>query len=592
MIFPRRQFILLAVLASGATLHGQAPVTISPANLSQIMAAQPPVELDTNITTSAVFDPPVAVPGEKVFYRVMIDAPESSIRWPETLPLPVGLQIIGGTRGQITQNLPGKFRSLTSFIFELRATNTGHFTIPAFPVEILGQAFKIPAAAFDCATQKPASIPPARQLTLEVSKTNVFLGEPFKVRVLLPARPDDSIEAVREIQFNGEGFVSDKSSMRQVVEMVVNDEKKVPAYVYEQTVTPIGPGERTLSVQGFAAGRDFNGSISIRGRVVIPGGPPSYVLLMSDPVKITVRPLPVAGSLPGFTGGMGRFTCGPPQLSTNRLRVGLPVELKVVVHGPGGLNRLNPPPPPRVNDWQIIPAQNGGIVYTLIPLTDEVKATPAIPFSCFDPASGKYINLTIPSVPVTVLGEGLPLNLAVSDENTPGTAVPQLSGLAATPGTAAASLKPLQLRGWFVLLQLLPVLLFVDLWQWARHRKYLEAHPEIVRQRQARRALRRENRRRKRAVATGDSAGFLRHAVAALRAVCAPHYPANPQALVCADVLAVLSGTERDEREGATVRQIFSAADAAFSAQPARPSDWLALEADLAAVLQKLEARL
>lgn len=586
------QWILTGAVLAGATLRAQTPVTLSPENLGQLMVTQPTVDLASPVTTSAVFDPPVATPGEKIFYRVALDATESSIRWPEKIPLPPGLELVGEVRGQITQNLPGRFRPLTSFVFELRTTNTGRFTIPAFTAEISGRPVEIPAATLDCAAEKPSSVPPARQLILEISATNVYLGEPLKLRVVLPALPGNSVETVREIQFAGDGFMNDKSTAHQAIEMVERDGKKFPAYVFEQVTTPIGTGERSLAAQGFTAGREFNGPIVITGQVVIPGGPPSYNLLMSDTVKITVRPLPIAGKLPGFTGGMGVFTCDPPQLSTNRLRVGVPVRLTVSVHGQGNLNRLVPPPPPRVNDWQIISENTNAIAYTLIPLTDEVKTTPAIPFSCFDPASGKYLDLTIPPVPVTVSAEGLPLNLPLPEETSSGLTVPRLSDLAATPGTSATRLKPLQLRGWFVVLQILPVLLFIDLWQWGRHRKFLEAHPEIVRRRQAKRDLRRENIRRKKAAAAGDAAGFLRHAVAALRIVCAPHYPADPRALVCADVLAQLTETERNGPDGATIRNIFAADDAAFSATPATPAGWFALEKDLAAVLEKLEERL
>jgi len=32
--------------------------------------------------------------------------------------------------------------------------------------------------------------------------------------------------------------------------------------------------------------------------------------------------------------------------------------------------------------------------YTLVPLTDESRATPTIPFSCFDPEKREYVDLT------------------------------------------------------------------------------------------------------------------------------------------------------------------------------------------------------
>jgi hypothetical protein len=593
MNFPSVQILLLAAMFGAATARGQVPVPVVPPSASQILVAQPPVDVDSPVTASATFDPAVAAPGETVFYRVDLDASAGMIQWPDKLSFPDGVRVISRASGEIMQAIAGRYRPLTSYVYELRATNAGRYSLPAFTVRVSGQPVTIPAAEFSCVRDKPASLPSAPALTLEASATNVYLGEPLTLQVQLPTLPGTSVQVVNDIQFIGDGFMSDKTSARQVIKMVEYNGRQIPAYVFAQTVTPIGAGERTLRAQGFTAGRNFNGPITITGRVVLGGGLPHYVLLLSNPVKIHVRPLPVAGRLPGFTGGIGQFICGPPQLATNRLHVGMPVELKVNVNavGTGNANRLVPPPPPRLDDWQIIPDPDGKFSYTLIPMTDHVTATPAIPFSTFNPQSGKYTDLTIPSVPVTVAPEKLPERIPASDFAGTPPAAPALSGLADAPGRPAA-LKPLQLRGWFIALQLLPVLLFIDLWQWARHRRYLEAHPEIVRRRKARRALRRENARRKKAVAAGDAAGFLRHAVAALRVVCAPRYPANPQALVCADVLAQLTGPEKQGRPGETVRIIFSAADSEFSPAATAAASLLDLEPDLAAVLQQLEARL
>ncbi|HZI32517.1 MAG TPA: BatD family protein, partial [Candidatus Binatia bacterium] len=342
--------IVLAAMLCGAMARGQAPTTVEPPTASQILVAQPPVDVDSPVTANATCDPPVATPGEKVFYRVELDAAEGMIRWPEKISFPDGLQAVARAQGQTMQVLPGRYRPLTSFVYELRATNAGQYTIPAFDVPVAGQTVTIPAAGFQCAPAKPDSVPPARALVLQASATNVYLGEPLQLRVTLPLSPGSPIEAVRDIQFNGDGFMNDKSSMRQTIQTVDYNGAQTPAYSIEQMATPIGAGERTLQAQGFTAGRNFSGPITITGKVVIAGGPTHYVLLMSNPVKINVRPLPVAGKLPGFTGGIGKFTIGVPQLSTNRLRVGVPLELKVEVKGRGDVNRLVPPPPPRVND--------------------------------------------------------------------------------------------------------------------------------------------------------------------------------------------------------------------------------------------------
>jgi hypothetical protein len=193
---------------------------------------------------------------------------------------------------------------------------------------------------------------------------------------------------------------------------------------------------------------------------------------------------------------------------------------------------------------------------------------------------------------VTVVGEGLPVQLPAFDDEDKPIAPLRLSDLAPTPRKTVASLKPLQRRGWFVSVQFLPVIGFLALWQWDRRRRFLEAHPEIVRRRQARRALRRKKRELEKAVTANDPTAFVECAADAMKIAVAPHFPAHPQALVCADVLAQLDAAEQNGRVSETVRKIFAAADAQFSVAPATPIDWLALKTDVEAALLKLEAKL
>jgi hypothetical protein len=580
----------MLVVGFGLTLPAQTPPQIPPGGLMQLQVPQPAVDTSAEVTATAAFDPPVVRPGEKTFYRVTVTATESSIQWPEAISAPTELQIGSGARGQLNQFLGNKFLPLTSFVYEVRAATTGRFVVTNFTVDVYGKPLVIPEATLEVAAE--SSNPPPRQLVLEASATNVFLGEPFRLRVLLPAGPGNTVEALREIQLNGNGLMTDKTATRQSVQMVSINGQSKPAFLCDMVVTPIVAGALRLSAQGFTAGREFSGPIIIQGQAVIPGGPPQYSLLVSDPVEFNVRPLPSAEELPGFTGAMGKFLHDPPELSANRLRVGQPAHLKIVFHGEGELTRLAPPMPPRSPDWQVIPDNPPEIGYTLIPLTDEARGTPAIPFSAFDPASAKYVDLTIPSIPVTVVGESLPVEMAASDGEAKSTAPLKLSGLAETPGKMAESLDPLQLRGWFAGVQLAPVLGFLALWQWDRRRRFLEAHPEIVRRRRARRALRREKRALERAASANDAAAFVRHAADAMRISCAPHFPAHPRALVCADVLTQLEGAEANNRGGDTVRKIFAAADAQFAASARTQTDCLALQSDVAAVLQKLEEKL
>ena len=582
--------VIVAVTAA-LSLCAQVSPHIAPDKAAKLQVPQPVVDVSSPVTAVAAFDPTVARVGQTVFYRVAIDQAEESIQWPAVVSAPPELKFGPVSQGQLMQFLGNRFRPLASFLYEVKPTVAGHFTVSNFVVMVEGKPVQIPAASLDVDTS--VSGPPPRRLLLEVSATNVFLGQPIRARVMLPASPANQIDALREVEFNGNGFLSDLTTMTEAVEMVGLNGSTIPAFVYEITLTPIKAGPLALSAQAFAAGREFFGPITITTtHVTISGGPPHYLFLTSSPVQVNVSPLPEGGRPADFNGSIGTFTLGAPQLSTNRIQVGEPVRLTVAVHSSSALNRLVPPAPPSVNDWEIIPDNPPDFSFTLIPLTDTARKTPAIPFSCFDPAKGHFVDLTIPSVPVTVTSEGLPTELPAVDAGVTTGSPLKLDGLSPSPGRSVASLVPPQLRGGFVCLQLVPILAILGLWQWDRYRRFLEAHPDIVRRQEARRVLRREKRRLRDAARRGDAAAVVRHAANAMKIASAPHYAAHPQALVCSDVLNHLDDTDRSGAVGDTVRKIFAAADTRFAALPQMQADWAALQSDLDAVLLKLEEQL
>ena len=154
-------------------------------------------------------------------------------------------------------------------------------------------------------------------------------------------------------------------------------------------------------------------------------------------------------------------------------------------------------------------------------------------------------------------------------------------------------MEPLHRRWWFLTLQLLPAAGVAGLWGWDRRRRYLALHPDVVLRSRARRGLRRQWRALRRAADRADATRFAQASMEALREACAPHIPANPQALVCDDVLAELEPDDRQGPAGDMVRSLFRAADMArFVEQPSDVSALLAHRTRLEQLLEKLGRRL
>jgi hypothetical protein len=600
-----------------------------------LMMSQPNIEIPEVARATAAFDPPVVRPGELSFLRVVFNTLEVSIEWPTNLAAPAQLEMRPGAHGQLLQVTPTNMEPRTAFNYRVRASSLGSFTVPEFVVKVDGKPVTVPSARLEVVSAPPPSMPRAEQLTLELPLTNLFVGQPVTARILLPGSPASMVQGLGPPQISGQGILVDVTGARQRYEMAPRGGATVAMFIYETTLTPVAAGRLTVFAQGFLAGSRLSGPVVVTGPATMPGWLSRYTLLESEPVELIVRPLPREGLLPGFAGAIGSLAVGPPKLATNVLRVGDPVKLTVMItnRGEGPLARLAAPPAPQAEDWEVFgvsdfaptqpvapprtsfrvgpdgkpvvisaaqAADLQGVVsfnYTLIPLTEAARATPPIPFSYFDPKAGAYVDLTIPSVPVTIKTGAVPGDLSSLVQAGLADGEPEkelvLSGLAGSRGRTASSLMPPQKRAWFPLVQLAPALAFFGVWSWDRRRRYLETHVDIVLRRRARRALRRQRRVLQRAARVADAPRFATAAVNAMRVACAPHYPAEPRALVGSDVLPLLPETERSSRGGEVVRRFFAVTDAArFGTAAPAVAELLALKPELERVLQKLEQKL
>jgi len=610
LAFGFRIFSACAVLASIAAAHAQLPPIHDP--LMSLMISQPKIELGAPVIPTASFDPPVVRPGELSIYRVTFNALEETIDWPTEITSKPKLDLRTGGRGQVLQMMGPFMEPRTTFNYRVRPRAEGQFAVPEFTVNVDGKSIVVPAARLEVTSSPATSAPPAQQLYLEIPTTNLFAGQSTRVRVMLPGPVQGPLHGLTQVQLVGDGFIPEPSAAHQRIERKEIGGTPVMVLTYETLLTPIATGKLTLFAQAFSLGDRFSGGIVLPSPAVLPGGFAQYLLLDSDPAQVQVIPLPQKGQLPGFTGAIGSFALDPPRLTTNVVRVGDSLQLSARVTGDANLSRLVAPPPPDSRQWQIFPGHAEGIpaqpfgpgwatvTYTLVPLDPAAAATPAIPFSYFDPQSSSYVDLTIPSVPVTVKpgaatadSELLFTTNSVDQESEP---EPALSDLAKAPGRTVATLAPLQERSWFPAMQIAPAAVFVGLWFWDRRRRYLEQHPMILIRRRARRAFRRQCRAVRRAASASDAPAFATAAVTAMRVACAPHFAAEPRALVGADVLQLLDGngqTDGSKRATEVVRRFFALTDAQrFAMAAGDAKELLGLQSELDRVLEHLGERL
>jgi hypothetical protein len=573
-----------------------------------MVASAASFDMDSPVVARVEFDPPVAAPGGRIIYRITVSALDESLEIPAKFPVPDGLELHLGGRGQTyVPTNARKFCPETTVIFHALAPTNGSYTIPAFQAVAYGKPIQIPAATFTVATDgQPA--PQAPDLLVNPPDGDVYVGETFNVALALPRAQDNSVLGMSEPHITGDFIFSPELPPVVQQENIQVDGRTLTAFVSEVTITPLREGPRELIGQAYSTG--------IRA---VPGQPNgsriANELVDSAPMTLTVHPLPEEGRLPGFTGAVGQFMLETPELSAGSVRAGEPLVLTVTIRSEGEIGRIPAPPPPNAQGWQTFPpvAANPptdypqsrsyeSFNYTLIPMSADFKTTPAIPFSYFDPAKKIYVDLTVPPLPIMV--EPAPVSTAQTplppgalppenDDSSAGEKNLVLAGPSTVPGPTVSTLAPLQQRWWFFAMQLVPALALGGLWAWDRRRRHLREHPEILRKRRARRGMRRQLRFARRAAAASDAAGFARGAAEALREACAPHGAADPAALVCADVLQELPAAEQQGRAGDMVRRLFAASDALRFGGPAGDgSGLLSLQPELEQLLEQLKTRL
>ena len=513
----------------------------------------------------------------EAFAVIDTSALDESLTLPDTIPVPKGMVLEKGGRGQTYQSTPSmRMRPKTTVLYRVTVTNTGTFTIPSFMITAYGKPLKVPSTTLTVTDPIPGQAPRSPALSV-VIPSEVYVGQMVRVLLVLPRGGEDSILGMNQGKVTGDAIFSEPVSSYARIENRAIGGRSENVMVQEVGVTPLHAGEQQILAQVFG--------VTIKSDPAQPNLKRAVSELMdSDPVTIRVKPLPTNDVPAGFTGAIGSFQLGNTLVRPSQPHAGEPITLTVQIRGNGNLGRLAPPVIPEVQNWQVFPAtsdstssqmiQQRGFAlfnYTLIPLSESLIATPGIPFAYFDPEAGVYKQLNFPPLSIHVLpgvvqpvAAAIPLPVApppISETNEVEVKL-TLSGLSASPGTVR-SLVPVQSRRGFWLAQVLIALAMGALVGWEYRRRYLEANPEVVWKQRARRGVRRELKLARRAADARDPLGFAQRAANVLREACAPNLAANPQALVCADVLGEvgsvnISGKQTQE----VVRKIFVAADA------------------------------
>ena len=244
---------------------------------------------------------------------------------------------------------------------------------------------------------------------VEMSKRNVFKGEQIIATVKLYVNPNIPIAGFDEVNLpTYEGFYTQDVDIPQQVNFTreVFDNKIYQVGVLKKTILfpqqngklTVEPFNMSLLVQQQVKQRSFFDDFFNSFRTV-------RATITSKPVSVNVKDIPSAPA--NFMGGVGNFNIAS-SISNEEVTTNDAVTLKVIISGTGNIRLIKTPELQLPSDFEIydpkttdnVSATSSGvsgsktIEYLFQPRFEGDYKIPAIPFTYFNPASGKYETKT------------------------------------------------------------------------------------------------------------------------------------------------------------------------------------------------------
>jgi hypothetical protein len=238
---------------------------------------------------------------------------------------------------------------------------------------------------------------------------------------------------------------------------------------------------------------DDSAFASLFGRVI-----EKNVTAKSDPLAVTVLPLPATDQPADFSGAVGQFQVSS-ELTPASGPVGDPLTFKFVVTGQGNLSRINADGLHDSPQWRAYHVESkvtadddtgrqGFKTFTqpVVPRQAGQLTLPSLSFSYFDPEAGRYVTratqpISVTVTPSTATGAAAATlqaaNTPAGAENVAGdTLAPDV---AVTPGHGT-TLVPLVSRRWFIGAGVAPVLLMLAAVTMVRRQQRRSVDPALM----------------------------------------------------------------------------------------------------------------
>jgi hypothetical protein len=351
--------------------------------------------------------------GQTVDVRLTVT--DGAVRGTPEVPVDDGLTIAFG--GQSSQHIIVNFRATRSvtYQYDLTAMRPGTFEVGPVSLVIDGQTMTAEAVTVKVSPRSAGDKTGARAT---LSDPDPWLGQ--VVIYKFEARYDQGTRPTEWQDPTYDGFVQVPSVEPEQPRYSVSEDG-VSRVVQEINVplVAVGQGHHTITPGALRGTAPDTSARRGRNRGFEPwiglGGDVKSVTLAAPAVEADIRPLPLEGKPPDFSGLVGSFTIRQ-KASESTVPLGESVAIEITLEGNGSLTSLRLPPAPRdakfraydddpevsavVKDGEFV--SRALVERAVVPEEEGPLTIPGLSLSYFDPEKGAYGTLTTEPVEIVV----------------------------------------------------------------------------------------------------------------------------------------------------------------------------------------------
>lgn len=533
-----------------------------------------------DVNVRAIVDPPQISLGRAAQLTIEITGANSARINPPTVE---NLDILAIGQQTSLQIINGAMLQQSYYFFKLVPYAEGQYIIPSFQIEAGGQkvstaplTLKVlqgqaptpampPAQSAPTTSSNPAPDPqaqapaqranptPATPKPVNVGNETVFLrlysprnemvvGQVLPVTVKLYVRADRQAELVPSpLKFLSDAFtVTLPKKLEQEQEVIDNTLYNVG--VWNIAIVPVKTGD-------YSVGAEQAIRIAERVKMRRPGGLDESLLdamfsqyrMVEKKVQSTmqnwkVTSVPNEGKPENFSGAIGDYTL-TVKAQPDKVKVGEPISLEMIIDGKGNLDRVNAPVLTSTEGFKTYSPTSkielrddlgleGRKIFTEAVVPLKIGTLPPIAFTFYNPDTKQYVTRTVeapriviseaPAAPVATTAPAAPADTVKKADDEAKPAEPALVPIKVYLSPFVTNFQPVFRNPLFLAAQGLPLIALVAGFVVARRRQRLESDPDYARTHEANRTVRTQLEAMNTAVTRNDAAAFF---TAARRAV-------------------------------------------------------------------------